>query len=80
MKPSPNQQTLDSIGSWREWAWRIPLSRPIPEAGHPRDRSVVSEPELERLRRELRRIEVVLWVLVAVTGTLAVMVVALLTR
>jgi hypothetical protein len=51
-----------------------------PEPGQPTGRSVEIGPELERLRKELRRIEVILWVLVAVIGTLAVMVVVLLFR
>lgn len=51
-----------------------------PQPGQPTGRSVVIGPELERLRKELRRIEVILWVLVAVIGILAVMVVVLLFR
>lgn len=51
-----------------------------PQPGQPTGRSVVIGPELERLRKELRRIEVILWVLVAVIGILAVMVMVLLFR
>jgi hypothetical protein len=51
-----------------------------PQPGQPTGRSVVIGPELERLHQELRRIEVILWVLVAVIGILAVMVVVLLFR
>jgi hypothetical protein len=51
-----------------------------PQPGQPTGRSVAIGPELERLHQELRRIEVILWVLVAVVGILAVMVVVLLVR
>jgi hypothetical protein len=51
-----------------------------PQPGQPTGRSVVIGPELERLHKELRRIEVILWVLVAVIGIFAVMVVVLLVR
>ena len=51
-----------------------------PQPGQPRGRSVVIGPEPERLRTELRRIEVILWVLLAVSGILTVMVVVLLIR
>jgi hypothetical protein len=51
-----------------------------PQPGQTTGRSVVIGPELERLRKGLRRIEVILWVLVAVIGILAVMVVVLLSR
>ena len=51
-----------------------------PQPGQPTGRSVVIGPELERLRKELRRVEVILWVLLAVSGILAVMVVVLLIR
>jgi hypothetical protein len=48
--------------------------------GESKARSVTTDPELERLRRELRRIKVVVWLLAAVTVILAVAVVILLTR
>jgi hypothetical protein len=51
-----------------------------PQPGQPRGRPAVIGPEIERLRVELRRIELILWVLGAVTGILAVMVVFLLIR
>ena len=51
-----------------------------PQPGQPTGRSVVIGPELERLRKGLRRVEVILWVLLAVSGILAVMVVVLLIR
>lgn len=51
-----------------------------PQPGKPTGRPVVIGPELERIRKELRRIEVILWVLVAVIGILAVIVVVLLFR
>jgi hypothetical protein len=51
-----------------------------PPPGQATGRSVVIGPELERLRKGLRRVEVILWVLVAVVGILAVMVVILLSR
>jgi hypothetical protein len=50
------------------------------QQGQPTGQSVGIDPELERLRKELRRIEVILWVLVAVVGILAVIVVVLLFR
>jgi hypothetical protein len=51
-----------------------------PQPGQPTGRSVVIGPEFERLHKELRYIEVILWVLVAAIGILAVMVVVLLFR
>ncbi|MDP9302791.1 MAG: hypothetical protein M3P43_18145 [Actinomycetota bacterium] len=51
-----------------------------PQPGQPTGRSVEIAPEPERLGKELWRIEVLLWVVVAVIGILAVMVVVLLFR
>lgn len=45
-----------------------------------RGRSEVIGPEVERIHNEVRRIEAILWVLVAVTGILAVIVVVLVIR
>jgi hypothetical protein len=53
---------------------------PERQPGQPRGRSVVTSAEFERLRTELRRVEVILWALVGVTGILAVIVVVLLIR
>lgn len=55
-------------------------SEPAEPPGQPTSRSVVIGPELERLRRELRRIKLILWVLAAITAILAVTVVVLLFR
>lgn len=49
-------------------------------AGHARGRSIVTDEELERLRNKLRRLQMIVWVLVAFTGLLAVMVAVLLIR
>lgn len=46
----------------------------------PVDRFVVVDPELERLRKQLQRTEAIVWVLVAVSAVLAVLVVVLLFR
>jgi hypothetical protein len=46
----------------------------------PRGRPALIGPELERVRAELRRIQLILWILGAVTGILAVVVVFLLIR
>ena len=51
-----------------------------PQPGQPTGRPVTVDPELERLREELRRIKVMLWVLVAVSAILAFLVVVLLFR
>ena len=51
-----------------------------PQPGQPTGRSVEIAPEPERLGKELWRIEALLWVVVAVIGILAVMVVVLLFR
>lgn len=50
------------------------------EPGQTAGRSVVTGSELERVRSGLRRVEAILWVLVAAVGILAVMVVILLSR
>lgn len=46
----------------------------------PADRPVVIDPELELLRRQLRRTEAIVWALLAVSAILAVLVVFLLFR
>ena len=51
-----------------------------PRPGRPADPSVVSGSELERLQKELRRIAVILGVLVAAIGILALIEVILLLR
>ncbi len=51
-----------------------------PESGPPTSRPAVNSPELDRLGKELWRIQVALWVLVGVVGILAVLVVVLLFR
>ena len=51
-----------------------------PQPTQPTGLSVVIDPELERLRKEQRRIKVILWMLVAVIGILAVIVLVLLFR
>jgi hypothetical protein len=51
-----------------------------PKPGQPTGGSVVIDPDLERLRKELRRTRLILWVLVAATLVLAVIVVVLLIR
>ena len=48
--------------------------------GHSRGRSVAMDPEVESLRKELRRLETIVWVLAAFTGFLAVLVAVLLIR
>jgi hypothetical protein len=48
--------------------------------GQPRSRSVAAGSELESLLAKIRRIETILWVLVAVTLILAVLVVVLFIR
>ena len=53
---------------------------PEGQPGQATDRPVVIGHELERLAKELWRVQVTLWVLVAVIGILAVMVVVLLFR
>ena len=50
------------------------------QPGQSRSRSVAAGPELERLRAKVGRIERILWVLVAVTVILAVLVVVLFIR
>jgi len=50
------------------------------QQGHPRGQSVEIDPELERLRNEHRRMQAILYALVAVIGILAVIVVVLLVR
>ena len=63
---------------------RMGLADPSPPAepapGQPASGLAVIGPQLERLGRELWRIHVTLWVLVAVVGILAVLVVVLLFR
>jgi hypothetical protein len=51
-----------------------------PRPGQQASPSVAIDPELERLRGQLRRARLILWVLVAVSAVLAVVVVALLIR
>lgn len=51
-----------------------------PQSSQPTSRPVVVDPELERLRAELRRTRSMLWVLVTVIAILAVVVVFLLLR
>ena len=51
-----------------------------PRSGRPTGRSRAIDPELERLRNDLRRLDVIVGVLVAATGILAVIVVVLLFR
>ncbi len=46
----------------------------------PTDLSAVIDPELERLREQQRRLTMILWVLVAIIGILAVAVLVLLSR
>jgi hypothetical protein len=50
------------------------------QPAQPQDRPVAIDPELERLREELRRSRMILWLLVGVIVILAVAVVALLIR
>jgi hypothetical protein len=50
------------------------------QVGQPRARGVVIGAELERLRKDLRRVEVILWILVAAIGILAVLVMVLFVR
>ena len=49
-----------------------------PQPTRPSVHSVVIDPELERLRKQQRRMKVILWMLVAVIGILAVTVLVLL--
>jgi hypothetical protein len=51
-----------------------------PRTGQPTDREVELDLELERARNDLRRTEVIVWVLVVVVAILAVTVVVLLLR
>jgi len=51
-----------------------------PQAGQPTSRPVAVDPELERLRADLRRARSMLWMLVAVIAILVVAVVFLLIR
>jgi hypothetical protein len=51
-----------------------------PQPPQPTSHPVAIDPELERLRDELRRTKVALWILVGVSAILAVVIVALLFR
>jgi hypothetical protein len=51
-----------------------------PLAGRPTGRPLAIDPDLERLRAELRRARTILWVLVAISAILAVAVMVLLIR
>ena len=57
-----------------------PSEPAAPRSGRPTGRSRAIDPELERLRNDLRRLDVIVGVLVAATGILAVIVVVLLFR
>jgi hypothetical protein len=50
------------------------------QAGHPAARAIAVDPELERLRQDLRRLRSILWALVGVIVVLAIAVVVLLIR
>ena len=50
------------------------------QPGQPRARGVAIGPELESLRKHLRRVEAILWFLVVAVGILAVLVVVLFVR
>jgi hypothetical protein len=49
-----------------------------PQAGQSRGRGTTADPELDRLRAELRRTQMIVWVLVAIAVFLAVLVTVLL--
>ena len=51
-----------------------------PHPGQPASRPAAIDPELERLRKELRRTRLILWVLIAVIAILVVVLVVLLFR
>ena len=56
------------------------MDAPEPAESQPASRPVAKDPELERLRDELRRTRVTLWILVGVIAILFVVIVVLLFR
>jgi hypothetical protein len=63
---------------------RMGLTDPPEAADHapsqPKSRSVATDADLDGIRKEVRRLEAIVWVLVAFTGFLAVLVAVLLIR